>query len=108
MKLYEIKSQKITCPVCHTGILGNKLKCTNEYCKEQHSVPFTKRSVPANIILTTLGNISIYQMGELGIESAISAKTHSDFQDVFSDFEKWYNNNYELYKNNTYVFLKED
>jgi len=108
MQLYTVESQNITCPVCHTGIIGSNLKCQNEYCKEQHTVSFVKRGVPDNYILTKLNNISIYQMGELGIDSAISAETHSEFQNVFSDFENWYSDNYGRYKSNNYVFLKED
>lgn len=115
MLLFPVESISIKCPVCHTGTLNNNLSCNSEYCREKHTVPFTRGGFPSfiegysvkSVKVTRLNNISVYDLENIGIESASGSVTSAELQDVFSDFKNWYNNEYTDYKDNHFAFIVE-
>jgi len=106
--LFPIELLEIKCTNCKDGYVKNNLKCNK--CKEKNKIDINLKNDLfsfSNTRLIKLNNISIYEMEEIGIQSAISAENSNDFKKVFVDFENWYEENYNQYKNNNYVILTE-
>ena len=108
MILFPIELLEAKCSHCEDGYVKNNLKCNK--CKEKNKIDINLKNDLfsfSNTRLIKLNNISIYEMEEIGIQSAISAENSNDFKKVFVDFENWYEENYNQYKNNNYVILTE-